>query len=237
MSDDLDCFYALLGQLRAVSHQGRSLGELTGRIGWPARGVYFFLEPGEYQDSTMQSARVVRVGTHAVSANSKSSLWGRLRTHRGTGNGGGNHRSSIFRLHVGAALLAFEGGRLPTWGAKSSAARSIRDQEIGHERRVSLCISAMSVLWVDVPDAPGPQSDRSLIERNSIALLSNHLNPIDPPSPGWLGRNSPRAEIVCSGLWNLNYLSDHYDPVFLDTLARYVARTCQATATGSGTRP
>lgn len=101
---DLDHFYSLLERLRKLPHQGRSLGEYTGRVPWPIRGVYFFLEPGEYRTQNSDAPRVVRVGTHAVSVGSKSTLWGRLRAHCGSQSGTGNHRGSIFRLHVGAAM-------------------------------------------------------------------------------------------------------------------------------------
>lgn len=151
LEDHLDRFYALLARLEAVSPQGRRLDEQSGRSPWPARGVYFFMEPGEARNRTPATPREVRVGTHAVTTGSKSRLWGRLRTHRGGKAGTGNHRGSIFRLHVGAALLA----------------------------RVSEHIGSMSVLWVDVPDEPGPGSMRSFIARNAIALLSNDCCPIE----------------------------------------------------------
>jgi hypothetical protein len=176
-------------------------------------------------DGRPDVARVVRVGTHAVSAGSRSTLWDRLRAHRGGADGSGNHRGSIFRLHVGAALLAREGLRLPTWSVGSSAPRFVRAIEGEHERRVSTYIGSMTVLWVDVPDEPGPASARSHIERNSIALLSRHREPLDPPTATWLGRYSPRNEIRQSGLWNLNYLDLDYEAPFFDALEDCVERT------------
>ena len=83
----------------------------------------------------------------------------------------------------------------------------------------------MRVLWISVPDEPGPNSHRSVIERNAIALLSNEPDPKDKPSSTWLGLRSPRPEIVASGLWNLNYVSDEYDPTFLDLFEMYVTKT------------
>jgi hypothetical protein len=208
--------------------QAKRLADCSGRSHWPARGVYFFREPGEYRRLVPDMSRIVRVGTHAVSAGSKSKLWGRLRAHRGGQDLGGNHRGSIFRLHVGAALLARDKhviGELPTWSVGQSAPREIRDQEVEHERRVSQHIGNMSVLWVNVPDEPGPASQRSFIERNAIALLSNKLSPFDTPSDTWLGRHSVRAEIRQSGLWNLNYVRDPVDTAFLDVLEDAVATT------------
>ena len=132
MVADLDRFYALMAQLASQPLQGRQLKEYSGRLQWPARGVYFFMEPGEYRTSHPTVHRIVRVGTHAVSALSKSTLWGRLRTHRGGADGGGNHRGSIFRLHVGAALLVSGEEHLATWGVNASASREIRGAETAH---------------------------------------------------------------------------------------------------------
>lgn len=225
MSADLERFYQLLAALEAQPGQGRRLSEYTGRSGWPARGVYFFREPGESRDVDPSVSRVVRVGTHAVSAGASSSLWGRLRTHRGGSDGGGNHRGSVFRRHVGAALLARDRAEiedLPTWGVKSSASRAVRAGEAAHERRVSAYLGGMTVLWVAVPDEPGPGSCRAYLERNAIALLSNGLRPLDRPSKTWLGLHSPYFEIKQSGLWNVNHVEQRYEPGFLDVLASFL---------------
>ncbi|MEX2551954.1 MAG: hypothetical protein WD627_03005, partial [Actinomycetota bacterium] len=102
---DLERFYHLLFELERRVGGKRTLGECHGRMRWPARGVYFFFEPEERR-SSYGTMRVVRVGTHALTPGSSSTLWGRLRQHRGRGSGSGNHRGSIFRLHLGAALQA-----------------------------------------------------------------------------------------------------------------------------------
>ena len=75
-------------------------------------GVYFFFEDREVRGDG--SSRVVRVGTHALTATSKATtLWGRLRQQRGhlagRDPGSGNHRASVFRRRVGAALIQREG--------------------------------------------------------------------------------------------------------------------------------
>src|SRR6476619_3094517 len=119
----------------------RRLAECTGRTGWPRRGVYFFFEPGEAREDD-RTARVVRVGTHGLRP-SKSTLWGRLSQHRGHTSGryagGGNHRGSIFRLHVGTALLtddAWPDELRSTW-AEKSANETVRTLELELERAVS----------------------------------------------------------------------------------------------------
>lgn len=228
MSADHERFYQLLDRLSSDPRQGGCLGDYTGRAPWPARGVYFFREPGEQRASVAHVGRIVRVGTHAVSVNAKSTLWGRLRAHRGGRNGGGNHRGSIFRLHIGAAQLILNREQLTTWGRGASATSAVRSEEVELERRVSAYLGSMTVLWVAVPDQPGPKSQRATIERNAIALLSNRLHPMDTPSPTWLGRNSPTALIRGSGLWNLNHVEEDHEPAFLNLLESAVERTCLA---------
>src|SRR5262245_12149686 len=99
----LNRFYELLLELEIGLGGKRQLRSCTGKMRWPRRGVYFFFEPGEYRSTEESVERVVRVGTHAVGEGSASTLWSRLHTHRGSLAGGGYHRGSIFRLHVGAA--------------------------------------------------------------------------------------------------------------------------------------
>lgn len=197
------------------------MGSCSGRIRWPRRGVYFIFEPGEQRPNGL--ARVVRVGTHAVSAGSKTTLWNRLKQHIGNVSGpeaGGNHRGSVFRRHVGAALLAsgIAGRPCPTWGVGSSAEKSVRESERWLEVLVSQRIGAMSVLWVDADDEPGKESVRAKIERSTIALLSG----AEAPSATWLGHHAPAPEIRKSGLWNVNRVEDNFDPAGLALLERLV---------------
>lgn len=230
-ADDLDHFYDLLDQLSARTGGPRQLATCSSSTGWPRRGVYFFFEPGETRRNGQP--RVVRVGTHALKSGSTTTLWKRLSQHRGnvggSNPGGGNHRGSIFRLHVGACLLAADPSLASepsqgSWGSKSSAARAVRDVERNHERRVSACIGAMPVLWLAIDDEPGPDSLRGRVEAGSIALLSNLSNPAaDPPSPTWLGRHSTRAAVRESGLWNVNHVSDPLDPGLLQVMEDLVS--------------
>jgi hypothetical protein len=120
---DLDRLYGLLAELRECLGGYKYLRDCNGRMTWPKRGVYFVFEDGELREDR-HTPRVVRVGTHAVSAGSRTTLWNRLSQHRGTfvgwPSGGGNHRGSIFRLHVGTALLKSRPAQFataqPTWG-------------------------------------------------------------------------------------------------------------------------
>lgn len=227
---DQDRLYDVLADLHDRVGGYRYLAQCDRAAGWPERGVYFFFEPGEYRHDGYQ-LRVTRVGTHALTPSSKSTLWGRLRQHRGmkagSRAGGGDHRGSIFRLHVGSALLATapfpEENRL-TWHLQK-VDRAVRAAEHPVEVAVSQHIGSMPFLWVAVDDPPGPSSDRGFIERHAIGLLSRVAgeNP-DLPSDGWLGRHAKNQAVGASGLWNVNHVDHHYDPQFLDVLAHYVER-------------
>lgn len=224
----LERFYALVGELSRALDGGRMLGECTGRMSWPERGVYFIYEPGEMR-ACGRVPRVVRVGTHALRSGSRSTLWQRLHQHRGAEDGGGNHRGSVFRLHVGKALA----NRYPdracpgTWGEGSSASRYIRMGELAWEREVSRHLGSMRVLWLRIDDAPTPDSDRGFIERNAIALLSTVENAKDSPSQGWLGHDAQADAIRSSGLWNVNHVGEAVVPGFLEKLEQYVRLTIE----------
>lgn len=72
--------------------------------------------------------------------------------------GGGNHRGSIFRLHVGTALLGI--GLCPeaaaTWGQGGSATPEVRRIEYPLEQAVSDHIGAMPFLWLAVATHRAP---------------------------------------------------------------------------------
>jgi hypothetical protein len=224
----LDRFYGELATLEIALGGKRELRECHGKMEWPQRGVYFFFEEGEFRNDGV-TPRVVRVGTHALRPSS-STLWGRLAAHKGSSGGsmpgGGNHRGSIFRLHVGTALLTqgtWSDDVRTTWGVGSSAKGSIRMSEFSLEKDVSRSIGAMPFLWLDVNDDPSAQSNRGVIERGAISLLSNFLrSPIDGSSTSWLGRNTERNTIRSSWLWNVNHVADEPNPSFLVELSRYV---------------
>ncbi len=223
--DDLKRFYTILKYLSNQTNGARLLPECTDSMDWPIRGVYFFQESGERRTDTGPGARVVRVGTHALHAQSRTTLWRRLYQHKGVAKtGGGNHRGSIFRLLVGAALQEVNGFSCSTWGKRSSAPAHIRKQEQPLEKLVSETIGEMPFLWLAITDDPGPDSLRGRIECNAIALLSNyHKPPADAPSPRWLGRHCDRLKVRCSGLWNQNHIDEDYDPGFLDEMERLAA--------------
>ena len=226
---DVQRFYDTLDRLSEKIGGPRLLKYCSGRLNWPKRGIYFFFESGEDRTTSGIGNRVVRVGTHALKAGGQTTLWSRLLQHRGTiKGGGGNHRGSVFRHHVGTAFINrddWPADQSRYWNRGSSAPKEIRQVEKPVERAVSSYIRDMPFLWLKVDDEPGPNSRRGFIERNAIALLSNYHfpeNPIDPPSTDWLGRWAKSEPISISGLWNVNHVTDMYDPSFLDTLREYM---------------
>lgn len=221
---DIKRFYSLINNLKDRIGDYHYLSGCNGRMSWPRRGVYFFFEAGEHRRDEKE-LRVVRVGTHAVSKGSKSTLWSRLRTHRGHLSGGGNHRGSVFRLLVGSAFINKNGYSDPckgTWGLGNSASRIIRDGERDLEREVSKYISNMPFLWVAIDDEPGSESDRKLIERNAIALLSGLNGCPDSSSSTWLGNYSKSENVRISGLWNSDHVREECDTTFLNLLEEYI---------------
>jgi len=202
---DVQRLHSLLGHLEVKVGGKRLLANCDGGMNWPLHGVYFFFEPGEVRTTPGAGLRVVRVGTHALRAGSQQTLWHRLSTHQGAvggrNAGGGNHRGSIFRQHVGRALIQRDGwpedvaGR---WDVGSSAPSFVTRAEQPLERAVSDYIRKMPFLWVKIDDPPRPASRRGFIEQQAIALLSNYRAGlvIDPPSPSWLGRWAPAPEIA-----------------------------------------
>ena len=226
-------FYAILTTLEHKLGGKRMLATCNGRMNWPQRGVYFFFETGENRTNSGEGLRVVRVGTHALKKGGQAKLWGRLKQHQGNiKDGGGNHRGSIFRLHVGTALIkrdSWPRAIAVTWGKGSSASAADRNSEHPLEQAVSRYIRQMPFLWLAVEDSPSPTSLRGVIERNAIALLSNFNaldNPLDSPSPKWLGRWADREEVHRSGLWNVKHVTESYDPAFLDLLEKLVNHDC-----------
>lgn len=212
-------------RLWQAQNGGRRIAEASGRMNWPARGVYLVLEDDPSSHSGVP--RIARVGTHAVSSGSQTSLWDRLSTHRGTVVGGGSHRSSIFRLHVGRAWMrASPSDQWPvSWAQGQSASREIRLGEAGLEAQVSQVIGSMRVLWLNVDDQPGANSERAYIERNLIGLVSRAGFLWGKDWHSWLGRHAADWRIATSGLWNLNYVYSKPDADFIERFADAVAHT------------
>ncbi len=211
-----------------ASHGYSYLRDCDGRT-FARRGVYFFFDDREPSDPVTGRLRIVRVGTHALRLGETSTLWGRLRGHRGSMGGawpgGGNHRVSVFRKHVGRALLRTGAacGDVASWDAGASAPPGIRAAEYATEVAVSQYIRALPFINIEIDDVPGPDSDRGRVERGAIARLGAAARGgAVEASDDWLGLSANRVTITESLLWNVNHVDDERDPHFLDALARWV---------------
>jgi len=234
---NIEQFYYLMDRLEDQVGGKQRLGDCTGYMDWPERGVYFFFAPDETRENGEQ-LRVTRVGTHAVSEGSSTSMWDRLKQHYGTGSGskdhphGGNHRGSVYRKRVGEAIINREGlkDEYSSWNQRWSSIErergEVRDEEYPLEKQVSEYLREQPFLWIRVDDEPSKNSDRAKIEENVIALLSNfEKGSIDPRSDDWLGEDSPKKEIRESGLWNVNHVEEDYSSDFLELLEEKVEQT------------
>lgn len=216
--EDLIRLYSILDVLDGISGGKRPLAQVGPSGDWPLRGVYFFFDTREVRSGSGSGLRLVRIGTHALKVDARSTLYGRLRQHAGNiSDLGGNHRGSIFRLLVGDALLRHDNGlHCPSWGKKGRLDKVV---EAKLEFAVSNYLGQLLFLCLPILDAPEPKSLRGYIERNVIALASGSQGVvIDPPSESWLGHSSSRSKVQSSGLWNQRHVNESYDPKFLDEL-------------------
>jgi hypothetical protein len=216
---DTDRFYALLDELSERIGGPRHLKDYTEAGDWPLYGVEFFLEDGQFRAGG-SGLRGVRVGSHALRTTSQTSFWTRLSQHRGPVNGAnagvGNHRGSIFRHHVGTALLQRDDWPIEveqSWRQQKVSPLQRKAERL-LEQAVSAHIGAMPLLWLDVPD----REHRKSIRANAVALLSQRTGGIHPTAPGWLGLHAGNDNVRSSGLWNSNFVDDLYDPSFLDAM-------------------
>jgi len=210
--------YEMFGHLAKIVGLNQLREVLANDI--PKQGVYFFFDDAEPTKFSTTVPRLVRIGTHGVSAGSSATLRNRLRTHLGTRTGAGNHRASVFRLHVGRAIIERDGlqQRYPNWGKGQSASRDIADQEAPLELQVSEYIGNLRVLFIPVLDIAGTGSMRATMERQFISMFTENMCAIEKSSPSWLGRFSDKASIRDSGLWNVRDVGGEYDLKFVPLL-------------------
>jgi hypothetical protein len=233
---DLQEFYREMDSLREATGGPFYLSDATAEYDWPERGIYFFFSRDvDPETDPVSEWPIRRVGTVGVSEGSESTLWERLRAHRGTlnsryGEKGGNHRGSIFRKWLGMARIhrdeLYE--EYPYWGVphrnlpEEADTQSIREQEHEIEQQVSEHIRDMPFLVLGVNDDPGPTSDRAKIEKNLIALISHtRRSNASVKQDSWVGQNVPRAEIWKTGLWNIEHVSGFYRSSILSDVAEY----------------
>ena len=208
---DMTALYSIIDEARKKDQTFKFSSLAGAKV--PPRGVYIFLDPSE-ENFLKNGPRIVRIGTHAVSLDSKSTLRTRLRSHLGKGDGLGNHRGSIFRLHVGRAMQ--EAGLISTksitWGEGQNATADVRREEVALERKVSEYLRNLEVFIIPLDDAPSKDSLRACVETQLIALCTERFEMIENAGAAWLGRHSPDLTIARSGLWNLRDVAKPYRP-------------------------
>jgi len=216
--EHINRFYSLMSELESFEKK-RNLQNSTGKISWPEQGIYYFFEKTENRENG--NPKIVRIGTHAVSKGSKTKYWERLRQHKGTKKGTGNHRGSVFRKLIGKSLINKYNltTEFSEWG-KNKVDKVHKQSEEKLELQVSEIIGEMEFLSLTVPGESSKNNMRAYIETNSIALLSNRNKSvkIDLPSKKWLGNHSKHNHVLESGLWNSDDTEKNYDPKFLDEL-------------------
>lgn len=162
-------------------------------------GLYLLFEDGE---SFHGGDRIVRVGTHTGSGN----LMQRLREHYITEN----HHRSIFRKHIGRAILNKRSDPyLEAWNTdfttRENKKRYGAMRDMAREAEIEGEVSAYlrrhtSFCLISEPDAPA----RKALEEGLIALLAQE--PSCAPSARWLGLWATDLRIAESGLWNIQGL-------------------------------
>ena len=160
----------------------------------PTDGIYVFFEHGEQALANGAIVdRIVRVGTHVKDGNFRA----RIREHYGQVKSlGGNKNSSVFRKHLGSALLRRVDPldpRLPAWLKNMGPSYPDVEAEVSRALRETFTFVCFAV---------PTSTERLSIESGLIALLSQHA--LGAPSSSWLGYYAASDKIGHSGLWNSN---------------------------------
>lgn len=158
----------------------------------PKNGIYVFFERGEFvQFGDRLVDRIVRVGTHRKDDRFPA----RIRDHYGGFRSlSGNKNSSIFRKHVGGALIAQRDPhdpRLTQWLKQNAPTYLELEREVSE-----YFLHNFTFVCFHVEDS----GVRLALESGLIALFSQY--PIGTPSDKWLGRYANSDIIRRTGLWN-----------------------------------
>ena len=159
----------------------------------PSSGIYFFYEEGEISPHTLKE-RIVRIGTHGESRTLKQ----RLRDHYS-----GNREGSIFRKHLGSALLIRMRKSEEEVREWYKARRSSHYSEFAEiELEVSKIIrSRFFFRAIPIEDL----KKRKYFEERLIATLASCK--LCKPSATWLGNYAWNGNVRKSGLWNSDFVN------------------------------
>jgi len=155
-------------------------------------GIYILFEKGE--EIVIEGVtydRIVRVGTHRKDGN----FPGRIRQHYGNkGNLHGNKNGSVFRLHLGGAIMRKQNPddpRLPGWLKHMGPSYADVEENVSRTLRENFSFICFPV---------ETKEERLGLESGLISLLAQH--PLGKPSQTWLGQYSAQSIIRNMGLWN-----------------------------------
>ncbi len=156
----------------------------------PENGIYFFFEEGEKcQINGKVWNRIVRIGTH----NADNRFRDRIRNHYK-----GNKNSSVFRTHVGSAIIQknkISAIDVTDWMKHMTPT----NKDI--EKLIDIVFkNEFKFRCVSVPT----KKERLYLEEGVIALLSNSEL---KSTPNWLGNYAAKQEIRNSYLWNIQHVN------------------------------
>jgi hypothetical protein len=160
----------------------------------PSSGIYLFFERGETVriDGEIHD-RIVRVGTHTKDGNFPV----RIRQHYGNrGNLMGNKNASVFRKHLGGAIMRRDDPndpRLAEWLKSMGRRYAEIEEQVSRTLRANFTFVCFPV---------ETKEERLGLESGLISLLAQY--PIGKPSETWLGRFAYSPVIRSTGLWNTN---------------------------------
>lgn len=162
----------------------------------PANGISVFFEAGE--TCCLEGKQVDRV-VHIGSNERDGRFPGRIRQHYGRVNSlGGNKNSSIFRKHIGGALLNRSDPhdpRIEDWSKPQGPTLADVEEWVSRELRDRFSFICFPVDSVE---------ECLSLKKGLIALLAQH--PLGCPSRSWLGHHALNPDISSSGLWNTQYV-------------------------------
>ena len=158
----------------------------------PRDGICFWYEEGEIREG--QGLRITRVGANRA----PGCLHDSVKNHYEL-----NREGSIFRKHLGGALMARDGeaaSEIKEWG-KARRSERFNDQKFHqYEARVTVEVKRGTYRVLNVDNA----HERRQLKEKLIAIFShcNHCR----PSKEWLGNHAYRNKIRQSGLWNVRHV-------------------------------
>jgi len=184
----------------------------------PENGIYFFYEQGEIWGHGGNKPRIVRIGTHK-----DGNFRNRIKEHYLLDESKMNfdsgkpalHERSIFRKHIGSALLnQHNDDYLQIWEKIDFTPKKNREK-FGHLRNIRkekeieseitrILRENFSFRFILLSSQRERMGSKGL-ESSLIGTIA-HCQ-LCKPSNNWLGNYSPKARIRGSGLWQVQHLN------------------------------